>query len=42
MDKIKESVLRHKETVVALRRHFHQHPEVGGEEFATQARIIEE
>lgn len=42
MDKIKESVVRHQETVVALRRHFHANPEVGGEEFATQAKIMEE
>ncbi len=27
--------------VVALRRHFRAHPELGGQEFATQAKIIE-
>ena len=42
MDKIKESILRHQETVIALRRHFHANPEVGGEEFGTQAKIMEE
>lgn len=42
MDQIKESVVRHQETVVALRRHFHANPEIGGEEFGTQAKIMEE
>ncbi len=42
MDKIKESINRHKETVISLRRYFHANPELGGEEFATQAKIIEE
>ncbi len=42
MDHIKESVVRHQETVVALRRHFHANPEIGGEEFNTQAKVMEE
>ena len=42
MDNIKQSVERHRDAVIALRRHFHANPEVGGEEFATQAKIIEE
>lgn len=42
MDKVKQSIHRHQETVISLRRHFHANPEVGGEEFSTQAKIIEE
>lgn len=42
MSKIRESVLRYTDSVVALRRHFHANPELSGKEFATQARIMEE
>lgn len=42
MDKIKETVTNYQEYVIAMRRHFHMHPEVGGEEIATQRKIMEE
>lgn len=42
MDLIKQAVLRHHDRVVSLRRYFHTRPEVGGEEFETQAKIIHE
>lgn len=42
MDQIKQSVLRHQEEAISLRRYFHAHPEVGGEEYETQAKIINE
>ncbi len=42
MDKIKETVAKQQEYVIAMRRHFHMHPEIGGEEIATQQKIMEE
>jgi len=42
MDHIKETVARYQEYVIAMRRHFHMHPEVGGEEVATQQTIMDE
>ena len=39
---MREKVAGQKEYVTALRRIFHTHPEVGGEERETQKRIIEE
>lgn len=42
MDKIKERVAKYNDYVIDMRRYFHMHPEIGGEEFATQARIMEE
>lgn len=35
-------VEENREHVIALRRHFHMHPELGGEEFDTQQKILEE
>ncbi len=40
-DAIAALAQKHFPAVVALRRHFHAHPELGGREFATQAKIIE-
>ncbi len=40
-DKIAALVARHTTDIVALRRHFRAHPELGTKEFATQAKIIE-
>ena len=42
MDKIREQVALHKDYVVTIRRHFHMHPEVGGEERETQETILAE
>lgn len=42
MDAIKKNVAKYKGYVVEMRRYFHMHPEVGGEEFATQQRIMDE
>lgn len=42
MDGIREAVTKYQDYVVAMRRHFHMHPETGGEEFATQQTIMQE
>lgn len=39
---IKALVAKHYEEVVALRRYFHTYPEVSGQEFNTQQKIMEE
>ncbi|MDT8903945.1 M20 metallopeptidase family protein [Anaeroselena agilis] len=40
-NKIKALAAQNHPAVVALRRHFRAHPELGGREFATQAKIVE-
>ena len=42
MDKIRETVSKYREYAIAMRRHFHMHPEVGGEEIETQQKIMQE
>lgn len=42
MDNLKQRVAKYYEEVVALRRHFHTHPELSTQEFNTQQRIMEE
>jgi len=42
MFRIKEVVGRETEYVIALRRHFHMHPELGGFEVETQQKIMDE
>lgn len=39
---IKALVKKHYETAVSLRRYFHKYPEVSGQEFHTQQKIMEE
>lgn len=41
-DTIKAAALRHEEFLIATRRYFRMHPEVSGEEYATQAKIFSE
>lgn len=42
MDKIRERVTAHGGYVTELRRHFRMNPEVGGEEYETQKKIMKE
>ena len=42
MGQIKETVARQQEYVIAMRRHFHMYPELGGVEFETQRKIMAE
>lgn len=42
MSVIRELVADNKDYVISLRRHFRMHPEVGGEEYETQKKIMEE
>jgi len=39
---VHELVMEHRDYVVALRRHFHAHPEIGGQEYETQRKVMEE
>ena len=39
---IRKLVAKHHEAVIALRRYFHTYPELGGEEFNTQKKVMEE
>ncbi|EAX47675.1 amidohydrolase [Thermosinus carboxydivorans Nor1] len=39
---LKKLVEKHRDAVVALRRHFHTYPEIGGKEFKTQEKIMAE
>jgi amidohydrolase len=41
-DKINQLAKDSQDWVISLRRHFHMWPELGGEEWETQRRIIEE
>jgi amidohydrolase len=41
MDTLHDLVRKHHNEVIALRRHFHTHPEVSKKEFNTQKKIIE-
>lgn len=42
MDNLKQLAAKYYDEVVALRRHFHTHPELSNQEFNTQQRIMEE
>lgn len=42
MTKLLDSIAAHRPAVISLRRHFHQHPELSGQEVQTQAKIMEE
>ena len=39
---VKKLVVKHYDWIVALRRHFHTYPEISGQEYNTQAKIIAE
>lgn len=41
-DSIKAASLRYEEFLIATRRYFRMHPEVGGEEYGTQSKIMAE
>ena len=41
MDSLKTLAQKHHESVIALRRYFHAHPELSNEEFNTQKKIME-
>ncbi len=41
-DSIAERVAANRDYIVAMRRHFHMYPEVGGQESETQKKILEE
>ena len=42
MEKTMELAIKNRDYVIGLRRYFHQHPELGGEEFNTSRRVMEE
>jgi amidohydrolase len=41
LEKIRTLTAKHHPAVVALRRHFRAHPELGGKEFATREKVVE-
>ena len=42
MEKTMELAVKYRDYVIGLRRYFHQHPELGGQEVNTSRRVIEE
>lgn len=42
MPDIKNSIKRHADSIIALRRHFHTNPELSAKEFNTQQKIMDE
>ena len=42
METIMEQAVREREYTIELRRYFHRHPELGGEEFNTSKRVAQE
>ncbi|AIF50579.1 M20 family metallopeptidase [Pelosinus sp. UFO1] len=42
MPDIKNSIKRHADSIIALRRHFHTYPELSAKEFNTQQKIMDE
>lgn len=42
MEKVMELALENKDYVIGMRRHFHRHPELSEQEFATSRRVFEE
>ena len=41
-DNVKALVRQYEEEIISLRRYFHTYPEIGGEEIATQQKIVQE